>query len=145
MLNHTLISIPKLFGIHWCHLQGVYYYCSFFSTHPKGDFKSAISEWIKALVNRWMPKLVGFKICIWFNVHDIAHGCTFCWPFIIVYQYSETNVMHFLFNFLRSKGLYMFRALVAHPQEAMHEQHLVYWSSTPILVQPTEITRTQYT
>jgi hypothetical protein len=31
--------------------------------------------------------------------------------------YSETNVMHFLFNLLRIKGLYMFRALFAHPQD----------------------------
>jgi hypothetical protein len=28
----------------------------------------------------------------------------------LVYQYSETNMMHFLFNLLRIKGLYMFRA-----------------------------------
>jgi hypothetical protein len=33
-------------------------------------------------------------------------------------QYSETNVMHFLLNLLRIKGLYMFRALLSHPQEA---------------------------
>jgi hypothetical protein len=33
------------------------------------------------------------------------------------HQYSETNVMHFLFNLLRIKGFYMFRALLAHPQE----------------------------
>jgi hypothetical protein len=41
------------------------------------------------------------------------------------YQYSETNVMHFLFNLLRIKGLYMFRTLLAHPQEALHKRHLV--------------------
>jgi hypothetical protein len=41
-------------------------------------------------------------------------------------QYSETNVMHFLFNLLRIKGLYMFRALLAPPQEALHKRHLVY-------------------
>jgi hypothetical protein len=34
---------------------------------------------------------------------------------IIVYHYSETNVIHFLFNLLRIKGLCMFRALLAHP------------------------------
>jgi hypothetical protein len=34
-------------------------------------------------------------------------------------QYSETNVMHFLLNVLRIKGLYMFQALPAHPQEAL--------------------------
>jgi hypothetical protein len=50
----------------------------------------------------------------------------FCWPRIIVYQYSETNVMHFLFGILRSKGLYMIRALLTHPQEVLHKQHLVY-------------------
>jgi hypothetical protein len=42
-------------------------------------------------------------------------------PCIIVYQYSETNVMHFLFSVLRNKGLYMFRTLRAHPQEALKQ------------------------
>jgi hypothetical protein len=32
----------------------------------------------------------------------------FCRPYIIVYQYNGTNVMHFSFNLLRIKGLYMF-------------------------------------
>jgi hypothetical protein len=41
---------------------------------------------------------------------------------VIKTQYSETNVMRFL---LRIKGLYMFRALLAHPQEALHKRHLV--------------------
>jgi hypothetical protein len=45
----------------------------------------------------------------------------FCWPCNIVYQYSETNVMHFLFNLLR-----MFRALLAHPQEVVYKRYLVY-------------------
>jgi hypothetical protein len=43
-----------------------------------------------------------------------------------VHQYSETNVMHFLFSLLRINGLYMFRALLAHPQEAIHKRYLVY-------------------
>jgi hypothetical protein len=34
--------------------------------------------------------------------------------------------MHFLFSLLRMKVLYMFRALLAHPQEALHKRHLVY-------------------
>jgi hypothetical protein len=42
------------------------------------------------------------------------------------FQYNETNVMHFSFNLLRIEGLYMFRALLAHPQEALHKRHLVY-------------------
>jgi hypothetical protein len=37
----------------------------------------------------------------------------------MLHQYSETNVMHILFNLLRIKGLSMFRALLAHPQEAL--------------------------
>jgi hypothetical protein len=45
---------------------------------------------------------------------------------LIVYQYNETNVMHFSFNLLRMKSLYMFRALFAHPQEAPKKRQLVY-------------------
>jgi ABC-type anion transport system duplicated permease subunit len=41
------------------------------------------------------------------------------------HQYSKTNVMHFLFNLLRIKND-MFRALLAHLQEALHKRHLVY-------------------
>jgi hypothetical protein len=33
---------------------------------------------------------------------------------------KTTNVIHFLFNLLRIKGLYIFRALLAHPQEELH-------------------------
>jgi hypothetical protein len=63
-------------------------------------------------------------------------------------QYSETNVMHFLFNLLRIKGLYMFRALLAHPQEALRKRHLVYCErimSVAMVAQPTDNIRTQYT
>jgi hypothetical protein len=64
-----------------------------------------------------------------------------------IYQYNETNVTHFPFNLLRIKSLYMFRALLAHPQEVLHKRHMVYCvrvlrqlaapglGSTPILVQ----------
>jgi hypothetical protein len=34
--------------------------------------------------------------------------------------------MHFLFSLLRIKDLYMFRALLADPQEVVHKRHLVY-------------------
>jgi hypothetical protein len=70
------------------------------------------------------------------------------------YQYSETNVMQFLFSSLTIKDLYMFRALLAHPHEALHSRFFVYCvcvmsvGCTRIgvdLVQPTYITRTQYT
>jgi hypothetical protein len=50
----------------------------------------------------------------------------FIWPCFIVYQCNETKVMHFSFNLLRIKGLYMFRALLADPQEVIHKRHLVY-------------------
>jgi hypothetical protein len=43
-----------------------------------------------------------------------------------LHQYSETNVMHILFNLLRIKGFYMFRTLLAHPQEALNKRRLVY-------------------
>jgi hypothetical protein len=34
--------------------------------------------------------------------------------------------MQFLLNLLSMKRHYMFRALLAHPQEALHKLHLVY-------------------
>jgi hypothetical protein len=42
------------------------------------------------------------------------------------YQYIEINAIHFLFSVLRIKGLYIFRALPAHPQVALYKLHLVY-------------------
>jgi hypothetical protein len=51
-----------------------------------------------------------------------------------VYKYSrkslkfcETNLMQFLFSLLRINVLYMFRALLAHPQETLHKRHLIYY------------------
>jgi hypothetical protein len=44
----------------------------------------------------------------------------FCWLCNIEYQCDKTNVMHFLFNLLRIKGLYMYRAVLAHPQVVLH-------------------------
>jgi hypothetical protein len=44
-----------------------------------------------------------------------------------IFQYSETNGMHILFSLLRSKGIYMFLALLAHTQEALYKRHLVYF------------------
>jgi hypothetical protein len=42
-----------------------------------------------------------------------------------LHQYNETDVMRFLFSLLRINGLYIFRVLLAHLQEALHKQHLV--------------------
>jgi hypothetical protein len=66
--------------------------------------------------NKTVPRYVHF---ISLNVLLAVHHST-------VYQYSETNVMHFLFSLLGIKRLYMFRALLAYPQEALHKRHLVY-------------------
>jgi hypothetical protein len=41
--------------------------------------------------------------------------------------HNETNVTHVSFILLGIDGLYMFRALLAHPQEVLlHKWHLVY-------------------
>jgi hypothetical protein len=89
------------------------------------DRKTAMQRWSSAF-----HKIIGLM--------DFLMFCLLC---VIVYQYSGTNVMHFLFNLLRIKGLYMFRALLAHPQEALNKRHLLYcvrvvsWLQHPILVQ----------
>jgi hypothetical protein len=62
-----------------------------------------------------------------------------------IYQYSETNVMHFLFNLLRIKGLYMFRALLAHPQDSLHKRPSVYFVCVMSVGCTSDLTRTQYT
>jgi hypothetical protein len=60
---------------------------------------------------------VGYRVLVWIDLAAVNN---------LTYQYNETNVMHFLFNLLRIKGLYMFRALLAHPLEVLHKRHLVY-------------------
>jgi hypothetical protein len=45
----------------------------------------------------------------------------------IIYQYSETNTMQFIFSLLRIKGLYMLRTLLAHPQEVLYKRYLVHY------------------
>jgi hypothetical protein len=56
---------------------------------------------------------------------DGPFSCGFCVNCVVA-QYNEINVMHFSFSSLKIKGLYMFRALLAHPQEALHKRHLEY-------------------
>jgi hypothetical protein len=41
-------------------------------------------------------------------------------------QYSETNVMHFVFNSLSTKSHYLFLTLLTYPQEVTHKRYLVY-------------------
>jgi hypothetical protein len=80
--------------------------------------------------------------------YNLEFYLMFCLPCITVYQYSETNVMHVLLTLLRIKGLNMFRALLAHLQEALKKRNLVHcvrvMSVGCYQVQPTDTTRTQY-
>jgi hypothetical protein len=64
----------------------------------------------------------------------------FCWPCIILYQYSDINVMHCLFNLFKIKDFYMFRALLADPQEALHKRHFgIFRACYVSWLQPTDI------
>jgi hypothetical protein len=49
---------------------------------------------------------------------QLVNACTFwfCWPCIIIYQYSET-VIHFLFNLLRIRGNIPSAACAASPED----------------------------
>jgi hypothetical protein len=67
------------------------------------------------------------RLCETLNIsHCQSNPSIYEGPKIRNTQYRKTNVMHFLFNLLRIKGLYMFRALLAHPQEANHKRQLVH-------------------
>jgi hypothetical protein len=75
-----------------------------------------------------------YSVDIWYYLSNFQYlakykymsQLIFCWPCIITYQYNESNMMHFSFYLFRIKGLYMFRALLAHPQELLYKRHLVY-------------------
>jgi hypothetical protein len=67
-------------------------------------------------VGRWVGWSVG-RLVGWSVGRSVGRS---------VGQYSETDVMYFLFSLLRIRALYMFRELLAHPQEALRIQHLVY-------------------
>jgi hypothetical protein len=60
------------------------------------------------------------------RTHTYIQTTTSILNYVHIFQYNETNVMQFSFNLLRIKRLYMFRALLAHPQEELHKRHLVY-------------------
>jgi hypothetical protein len=95
-------------------------------------------------------KRSAFPTLVFTKLTNTDSTLMFCWPYIIVYQYSETNVMHFLFNLLRIKGFYMFRALLAHPQEVLNKRYLVYCLRVmsvgcTILVQPRAVTEPTFT
>jgi uncharacterized membrane protein YbjE (DUF340 family) len=81
------------------------------------------SSWKQNIFNR-----NSFSFIFYFSYEHVITGFMFCWLCIIVYQYSETTVMNFLFSLLRIKGLYiyMFQALLAHTQEVLNKQHLIY-------------------
>jgi hypothetical protein len=58
--------------------------------------------------------------------YKICFSIKFIEDLNLVYQYSKTNEVHFLLNLLSIQGLYMFRALLAHPQDSLHKRHLIY-------------------
>jgi hypothetical protein len=98
---------------------------------------------------------------LYIRVHIIPLVCAICPVNVIALmwaassiQYSENNVMHFLFSLLRIKDLYMFQALVAHSQDSLHKRHLVCCTCVlcqlaatglKFVVQPADITRMQHT
>jgi hypothetical protein len=93
---------------------------------PERGLESAVSVYIVLELTNWLQiSCAKFeaKAQTLGNVHHTK--LTICIR-VHVNQYGTTNVMHFLFNLLRIKGLYMSRALLAHLQEALHKRHVVY-------------------
>jgi hypothetical protein len=72
------------------------------------------SEISKAdIMSKSLSRVIGRRV--WICVITVMI-LMFCWPWIVVYQYNETNVMHLLFSLLRSRAFNTFRALPAHPK-----------------------------
>jgi hypothetical protein len=93
------------------------YLCMFYCCWRHKVTKQSLSS--REMVLGWLGSWGGVSTTKYLNL-------MFCWPCIIAYRYNETNVMHFSFSLLGIKSLYMFRALLAHLQEALHKRHFVY-------------------
>jgi hypothetical protein len=101
-----------------------------------GPFGPCLCQfWFDTYFMKFSPSPYVFSLCsnvyIWWNpplltIYFAIVSCDKVKTSPRKDQYSETYVMHFLFNLLRIKGLHMFWALLAHPQEVLHKQHLVY-------------------
>jgi hypothetical protein len=126
MQNHALKR--PIFTRHFCAVYCSLYWQTYFS---KTGYGKKWESWdgvtlfqsFKARCWMYVPPAVTSRISAF--LHKV-YLCDVLLTYIIVYQYNETNVRHFLFSLLRIKGLYMFRALLAHPQEALHKRQLVY-------------------
>jgi hypothetical protein len=105
-----------------------------------------------ALLSQCVWDVRACKIMFWITRSDLrrTNGMS-PFPKPLLAASDLTNMMHFSFNLLRIKGLYMFRALLAHPQEATHKRHFVYCvrmsvvCGTVATVPQTTDIRTQYT
>jgi hypothetical protein len=75
------------------------------------------------LLSVMMSKLCNFLLrsllngITMYNIHMFNH---------LLLSVQLKNVIHCLFNLLRIKDLYMFWAMLVHPQEVLHKWHLVY-------------------
>jgi hypothetical protein len=125
-----------------------------YGTWPNRLFENTSFEsLIEQLTSGWLQIFSRFKIK---HIPDFGSNKDTNTPVSV--GYNKTNVMQFSFNLLRIKDLYMFRALLALPQEVLHKRHLVHcvrimsvavprlqWTRTAIVAQPTDIIHTHYT
>jgi hypothetical protein len=99
-----------------------------FAKHYTRQMLVRYHDWFLPHPMKFVPHSELCKLCSWNSVakeikvlsvsmaqrfpkqHYFFWSLMLCWPRIIVYQNSETNVMHFLFSLLRINDLYMFRA-----------------------------------
>jgi hypothetical protein len=58
---------------------------------------------VRATAGRFImiSNAVRYQVLVWIDLAAVNN---------LIFQYDETNVMHFSLNLLRIKGLYMFRA-----------------------------------
>jgi hypothetical protein len=75
--------------------------------------------------------------------HPVNFKKMFSAPCIIVYQYTETDVVYFLLNLLRIKGLCMFRALTCSSSE--NAAQMAFGTLRVCYVMYYDVTRTHYT
>jgi hypothetical protein len=79
------------------------------------------------LVIKWQWKIADFPLSRFWHKGDDTFYLMFRWSCIVVYLCSKNQRdALFVFDLLWINGLYMFRALLTHLQEALHKQQLVF-------------------
>jgi hypothetical protein len=142
VMKELLFTLVQIYRRSWGVISNI-------DTHPSPILYLFVTAFYKFVINNTCHNFLSefssnFARQMYFEIHEepiqkVTSAAKKSYSFFII---------RFLFSLLRIKGLYMFRALLAHPQEVLHKRHLIYCvrvMSVGCIWWPGDITRKQYT